>query len=101
MCIHPIYCYILVTRFGFGIQGAAFASTVTSLSNALMVHLYVTFKLPELKEAWTFPNRDSMNGLGPYLLIVFPSMMMLFLDWSAFEFHSLFSSLISVDAIAA
>jgi Na+-driven multidrug efflux pump len=101
MCLHPVYCYIFVTKYDFGIQGAATASTITSLTNAVIVHLYVTFKLPDLKQAWTFPTLDSVRGLKPYLAVVFPSMLMLFLDWSAFEFHSLIASLISVDVIAA
>lgn len=67
----------------------------------MVIHLYVTFRLPEAKEAWTFPNRDSVAGLGPYILVVLPSMLMLFLDWSAFEFHSLFASLISVESMGA
>ncbi len=84
-----------------GVAGAAYASTITALTNLILIHFYVNYNFPEIKEAWFMPNKDSFNGLLPYIRFVFPAMLMLCVEWWTFEILTFLSSWISVDAIGA
>jgi Na+-driven multidrug efflux pump len=84
---------------GLGVAGAAYASTITALTNLIVIHFYVNYYLPEIKEAWFMPNKDSFNGLFHYIRFAFPAMLMLCIECWTFEILTLFSSWISVDAI--
>ena len=99
--MHAFTCFIFVNVFNWGIEGAATASAITAFTNLVAIHIYVTYFLPELKEAWTLPNWDSLKGLGTFVKTVFPAMLLLCIEWWTFEFQTFLSSRISVDAIAA
>ena len=91
----------MIDYLGYGIRGAAYASTITSISNLVLIHLYVTFFLPDIRDSWTLPNRDSFIGLYSYLKVVLPAMLMLCIEWWTFEIQTLQSSRLNVESIAA
>ncbi|CDW76683.1 na+-driven multidrug efflux pump [Stylonychia lemnae] len=96
--LHALWSYIFVTRYELGLQGTAIATITTTLINSVAITLYVTFFVPELKEAWFLPTRDSLRGMGQYLKMALPSMLMVCLEWWTFEIQTFFASFISVEA---
>ena len=82
-------------------MGAAYASTITAFSNVIVIHLYVTFFVPEVKEAWILPGKESFLDLGGYIKVAFPSMLLMCNKYWAFEIQTLIATRISVDAIGA
>ena len=99
--LHGFYSYLLITYLGLGVVGAAYASTITAFSNVIVIHLYVTFFVPEVKEAWILPGKESFLDLGGYIKVAFPSMLLMCNKYWAFEIQTLIATRISVDAIGA
>jgi len=83
--MHAIWSYIFVIRLGLGLTGTALSSMITTVINTIVIHLYVYFKLPQFKEAYFFPTRDSIRGMREYIKVAFPSMLMVCLEWWSFE----------------
>lgn len=46
--IHSVYCYLFIEYLGLGVAGAAYASTITALSNLVFIHIYVTYFLDDI-----------------------------------------------------
>ena len=87
--------------YQLGLTGTALSTMITTLINTISITIYVTYFLPELKEAWFFPTRDSFKGIGGYLKVAFPSMLMGCLEWWTFEIQTFFASFISVEVTGA
>eukprot|EP00347_Sterkiella_histriomuscorum_P024571 403330654 len=99
--LHAFWSYIFVNLYQLELQGTAIATIITTLLNFTLINLYITFLLPELKAAWFLPTRDSFKGLGQYLMIAVPSMLMACLEWWTFEIQALFATFISVEAVGS
>ena len=96
--LHVLWSYIFVSVYQMELQGTAICTLITTAINFLAINMYVTYLLPNLKEAWFLPNRDSFRGLGEYVKVAIPSMLMTCLEWWTFEIQTFFASFISVDA---
>lgn len=96
-----MWSYIFVVRLDYKLLGVGIANTMTELIDLVVIYIYVTYYLPELKEAWSFPNKECFRHLGEYMKIAMPSMLLICLEWWSFEVLTIISSLISVNATAA
>ena len=103
--LHILWCYIFVDVLGFGVRGTGFATVLTQFINLIATAALVRFFTNERlrKEAWFLPTRSCFDfqGLYSFMKLGVPSIGMLCLEWWGFEFMTLFSAWISMDATAA
>jgi len=99
--LHIVWSYIFITYFEMKLVGTAISNTLTAVLNLATILIYTSYNLPELKEAWFFPGRDSFTHLGEYLKVSIPTMLMVCLEWWTFEIQTFFASFISVDSTGA
>jgi len=98
--IHPIWCKILAIDFGLKLQGIAIAGCISNGINFMLMTFFF-WTQEDLKEAFTWPDRRSLSGLGTYLKIGGPSIVMGCLDFWAYELMTVVSGLIGVRQQAA
>ncbi|TVU32462.1 hypothetical protein EJB05_24193 [Eragrostis curvula] len=92
--VHVAVCWLLVCRFGLGVNGAAMAIVVSYFFNTSCLVLYVTLA-SSCKKTWTGFSREAFCGIPAFLKLAVPSAMMLCLEGCAFELLMLLSGLLS------
>ena len=98
--LHIAWCYLFVGIFKLEIAGLAYASTVTNLSNLILVTIYSS-NIESLKEAWTLPDASTFYGIWDYLKIGIPSLLMAGMGMWCYEIIAMMSIYITVEAVAA
>jgi MATE family multidrug resistance protein len=82
--LHPMWCYLFMVIFKFGVQGAAFSLIISQATNCVagLAYIYIYQPLPE---SIFFFNKDSFNGWWEYLKIALPSAFLICAEWLAYE----------------
>mmetsp|Transcript_8103 Transcript_8103/g.12475 ORF Transcript_8103/g.12475 Transcript_8103/m.12475 type:complete len:97 (-) Transcript_8103:726-1016(-) len=81
--MHPIWCYLFVYRWDYGVQGAGIASTVSNLIICVVIIGYTNY-LPDIRKAVFMPDMAScLTGLQAYVSYGVPSTLMLCSEWWA------------------
>ena len=96
--LHFYWCHLFVNLWEYDIKGAALAMCITSLLNFLIMLIYAA------RYSTLFVCRKqvySITGVKEYLKIAVPSMLMLCLEWWAYEILAFSASWISVSALGA
>lgn len=77
--IHILQTWLLVCYFDLGIVGAAISNDITSVLNLGLQLAYVS-SLTQIRDAWFFPSRRTFDNLWPFMKLVLPGILMLFLE---------------------
>jgi len=96
-CLHALNNYIFVFVFDLGVIGTGISEVIT-YAFLLSTTVFLTRNLEELRgtsDVTPF-SQPVLKGLGQYFSIGYPTMVLMFLDWSTFEFMTLMSGLLSV-----
>lgn len=85
----PLYNYLFVFHYGYGLVGASIAYNFTEGTLALCTLLYVLYrdhKLAGAPEAtWGGWSVDCLHGWGEYMRFALPSIVMVCCEWWTFE----------------
>jgi multidrug resistance protein, MATE family len=90
--LHILWSYVFVTVLEMRLNGTAIANAVTATLNLFAITFYTSYYLPELKEAWFWPTKESFRNIREYLNVAVPSMLMLCLEWWSFEIQTVLAS---------
>ena len=82
--LHPVWSYVLVFKFKFGLQGIGIAGTITNSTNLFLLIIATTF-FDDIEEAVFWPDDRTFYGLWSQAKISFPIMFAAILDWGTFE----------------
>ena len=74
--LHYFLCTIFVDKYDWGIKGTTLASNITMLLNLILITTYSSYD-KDLEEAWFWPNKHSVEGLGSYFRMGVPATLML------------------------
>ena len=98
---HVGACWLFITHWGYGIQGAAYAENFTSCLTVLLQVVYAS-NLSEISEAWFLPTRQTFKNLPEFLSLAVPGIVMLFLENMNMEILVLMSGMLqNTDMMAA
>ena len=59
LCFHALWSYIFVLSLDLQLYGTAISNILTASINLVLLFLYTHLRLPELKEAWFLPGKES------------------------------------------
>jgi Na+-driven multidrug efflux pump len=95
--MHVAWNYLLVVKLDQGVIGTGIAACLTN-AFILAGNIHVTNIQPSLKEALDVKLFDPkvFENIYQYLQIGFPSMVIMFLDWTSFQILSMLSGYIGV-----
>ena len=99
---HPLWCYLLVNTFDFGIIGAGLSIGFTQLLNLILVSLYIHIKNP-CPESYFYISEYTLK-LKPifnYLRKAIPAAIMYSADWIGFEILTFMASFLGPVPLAA
>lgn len=100
--LHFGWCYLFISRMNMREYGAAIATNITYILNCVIAETWVySLRNSDFKEMIFFFDKTSFTGLGKYLKIGVPGMLMLCFEWWAFELLAIFSGLLGVNELAA
>jgi multidrug resistance protein, MATE family len=99
--IHIFWCYLMVVRLDLDVAGIGIATMISYTWNFVVITIICKFN-KSLKESFFWITSESIReGVLDYLKISVPSLIILLLEWGAFEVLALTASAISVDATGA
>lgn len=97
--VHVWLCYLFANHLSLGLTGIAIAMNLNAVLNIVITQVWVTYFESDMKEAWFFPDRNSINGLFDYFKMGLSACIMLTLEWWCFDIMIFISSFISSQAI--
>eukprot|EP00826_Nyctotherus_ovalis_P053901 TRINITY_DN7035_c0_g2_i8.p1 TRINITY_DN7035_c0_g2~~TRINITY_DN7035_c0_g2_i8.p1 ORF type:complete len:382 (-),score=55.41 TRINITY_DN7035_c0_g2_i8:61-1086(-) len=98
--LFSFYCHIFVYWLDFGLYGIMAAKAVGELVYVLCIVLYISFSSC-CSSSLTAPSHNMFTGWREYLVIAFPSLFMICLEWWGFQVMNLMSGRIGVADLAA
>ncbi|XP_032697183.1 multidrug and toxin extrusion protein 2-like [Lontra canadensis] len=94
-CINGLANYILVSMLRLGVRGSAFASTLSFFVQTIFLFLYIVLKKLHL-ETWAGWSSQCLQDWGAFFSLAIPSMLMVCIEWWAYEIGSFLMGLISM-----
>uniref|UniRef100_G1LCI6 Multidrug and toxin extrusion protein n=1 Tax=Ailuropoda melanoleuca TaxID=9646 RepID=G1LCI6_AILME len=94
-CINGLANYILVSMLSLGVRGSAYATTISCFVQTIFLFLYIVLKKLHL-ETWAGWSSQCLQDWGPFFSLAVPSMLMICIEWWAYEIGSFVMGLISV-----
>lgn len=88
--LHVLFCWILVSRFGFGSSGAALSIAISYWINVVILGIYINLSRT-CERTWTGFSKDGVRDLGAFLALGIPSALMVCLEYWSYEFLVLLS----------
>ncbi|XP_047689267.1 multidrug and toxin extrusion protein 2-like [Prionailurus viverrinus] len=94
-CINGLGNYILVSVLSLGVRGSAYANTISHILQTIFLFLYIVLKKLHL-ETWAGWSGQCLQDWGPFFSLAVPSMLMVCMEWWAYEIGSFLMGLLSV-----
>ncbi|XP_042772191.1 multidrug and toxin extrusion protein 2-like [Panthera leo] len=94
-CINGLGNYILVSVLSLGVRGSAYANTISHILQTIFLFLYIVLKKLHL-ETWAGWSGQCLQDWGPFFSLAIPSMLMVCMEWWAYEIGSFLMGLLSV-----
>ncbi|XP_029784737.1 multidrug and toxin extrusion protein 2-like [Suricata suricatta] len=94
-CINGLGNYILVTVLSLGVRGSAYANTISHILQTIFLFLYIVLKKLH-QETWAGWSGQCLQDWGPFFSLAIPSMLMICIEWWAYEIGSFLMGLLSV-----
>uniref|UniRef100_G3VW09 Multidrug and toxin extrusion protein n=1 Tax=Sarcophilus harrisii TaxID=9305 RepID=G3VW09_SARHA len=92
--------YIFVYIFNLGVPGSALANTISQFIQAIALFLYVVVRKLYL-ETWGGWSLQCLQEWEAFLSLAIPGMLMICIEWWAYEIGSLLIGLLSVVELSA
>ncbi|XP_018419611.1 PREDICTED: multidrug and toxin extrusion protein 2-like [Nanorana parkeri] len=89
--VNAIFIYVLK----MGIEGSAWANTISQWTMSLLLFMYTVVKKVHV-ETWGGWSKDCLQEWDIFLRLAIPSMLMVCIEWWSLEIGSFFTGLISV-----
>ncbi|XP_036767525.1 multidrug and toxin extrusion protein 2 isoform X2 [Manis pentadactyla] len=111
-CVNALANYILVFVLSLGIRGSAYAMATSQFMQTIVLFLYIVLKKLHL-ETWagakghpafrgcTGWSSQCLQDWGPFFSLAIPSMLMICIEWWAYEVGSFLIGLLSVLELSA
>jgi MATE family multidrug resistance protein len=100
ICLHPLWCYLLLVVLDMGVSGAGLCLVISQTLNALGGVFYIWYMKPNPESVFFF-TRESFKGIGSYLEVALPSVLLLCAEWWALDLQALIALWVSDDDYAA
>lgn len=99
---HPLWCYIFIIYFGFGLVGAGISMGITQLLNFIMICIYI-HKMNPHPDTYFYPNEDTWNidRFKEYIKYAIPASILFAADWLGFDFLTIMASYMGPVDLAA
>ncbi|XP_037348698.1 multidrug and toxin extrusion protein 2 isoform X2 [Talpa occidentalis] len=99
-CINGLANYVLVSVLSLGVRGSAYANTISQFVQITFLFLYIVLKKLYL-ETWAGWSSQCLQDWGPFFYLAIPSMLMICVEWWAYEIGSFLMGLLSVLDLSA
>ncbi|XP_060059160.1 multidrug and toxin extrusion protein 2 isoform X2 [Erinaceus europaeus] len=99
-CVNGLANYILVSVLSLGVRGSAYANTLAQFMQTVFLLLHIVLKKLHL-ETWAGWSRQCLQDWGPFFSLAVPSMLMMCVEWWAYEIGSFLMGLLSVLDLSA
>ncbi|XP_027717470.1 multidrug and toxin extrusion protein 2 isoform X2 [Vombatus ursinus] len=92
--------YVFVYVLNLGVPGSALANTISQYIQAIILFLYIVVKKLYL-ETWGGWSLQCLQGWEAFLSLAIPGMLMICIEWWAYEIGSLLIGLLGVVELSA
>ncbi|XP_006902115.1 PREDICTED: multidrug and toxin extrusion protein 2 [Elephantulus edwardii] len=99
-CVNGLANYALVSVLHLGVRGSAYANTISQIMQTLFLFLYIILRKLHL-DTWAGWSRQCLQDWGPFFSLAIPSMLMMCIEWWAYEIGSFLMGLLSVLDLSA
>ncbi|XP_066221065.1 multidrug and toxin extrusion protein 1 isoform X2 [Saccopteryx leptura] len=98
--VNALINYLFLHQLHLGVMGSALANLVSQFSLALLLFLYIFWK--KLYQAtWGGWSLECLQDWGPFFHLAVPSMLMLCIEWWAYEIGSFLCGVLGVVELGA
>ncbi|XP_054427135.1 multidrug and toxin extrusion protein 1 isoform X2 [Pteronotus mesoamericanus] len=98
--VNVLINYLFLHQLHLGVMGSALANLISQFSLALLLFLYIFWK--KLHQAtWGGWSLECLQDWGPFFRLAVPSMLMLCIEWWAYEIGSFLSGILSMVELGA
>uniref|UniRef100_A0A8D0GUF7 Multidrug and toxin extrusion protein n=1 Tax=Sphenodon punctatus TaxID=8508 RepID=A0A8D0GUF7_SPHPU len=98
--VNIIANYIFVYVLNFGVEGSAWANTIAQYSQVIVLFLYIVGKKLHV-ETWGGWSSECLQEWDTFTSLAVPSMLMICIEWWAYEIGSFLIGLLSVEDLSA
>ncbi|KAI4556190.1 hypothetical protein MJT46_014813 [Ovis ammon polii x Ovis aries] len=88
--VNALTNYLFLYQMHLGVMGSALANTVSQFTLALLLFLYILAKRLH-QDTWGGWSWECLQDWGPFFRLAIPSMLMLCIEWWAYEIGSFLS----------
>ncbi|XP_004684622.1 PREDICTED: multidrug and toxin extrusion protein 2 [Condylura cristata] len=99
-CVNGLANYVLVSVLSLGVRGSAYANTMSQYTQVTFLFLYIVLKKLYL-DTWAGWSSQCLQDWGPFFHLAIPSMLMVCVEWWAYEIGSFLMGLLSVLDLSA
>ncbi|KAL0597200.1 Multidrug and toxin extrusion protein 2 [Plecturocebus cupreus] len=99
-CVNGMGNYALVSVLDLGVRGSAYANVISQFAQTIFLFLYIMLKKLHL-ETWAGWSSQCLQDWGPFFSLAVPSMLMICIEWWAYEVGSFLMGLLSVEDLSA
>ncbi|XP_021784518.2 multidrug and toxin extrusion protein 2 isoform X2 [Papio anubis] len=99
-CVNGVANYVLVSVLNLGIRGSAYANIISQFAQTVFLLLYIVLRKLHL-ETWAGWSSQCLQDWGPFFSLAVPSMLMICVEWWAYEIGSFLMGLLSVVDLSA
>ncbi|PNI18624.1 SLC47A2 isoform 4 [Pan troglodytes] len=99
-CVNGVANYALVSVLNLGVRGSAYANIISQFAQTVFLLLYIVLKKLHL-ETWAGWSSQCLQDWGPFFSLAVPSMLMICVEWWAYEIGSFLMGLLSVVDLSA
>ncbi|XP_049494027.1 multidrug and toxin extrusion protein 1-like [Panthera uncia] len=98
--VNALINYLFLYQLDLGVMGSALANTISQFTLVLLLFLYVLWKKLHhtIWEGWSF---ECLYDWACFFDLAFPGMLMLCIEWWAFEIGSLLSGILGMVELGA
>ncbi|XP_074045350.1 multidrug and toxin extrusion protein 1 [Macrotis lagotis] len=98
--LNALINYVLLHQLSLGVMGSALANTISQFSLTLLLFLYIFWRKLYL-DTWEGWSLECLHEWDSFLQLAIPSMLMLCIEWWAYEIGSFLSGTISMVELGA
>ncbi|XP_019497074.1 PREDICTED: multidrug and toxin extrusion protein 2 isoform X1 [Hipposideros armiger] len=99
-CVNGLANYVLVSVLNLGVRGSAYANTISQFVQTIFLCFYIVLKKLHL-ETWAGWSSQCLQDWGSFFQLAIPSMLMICIEWWAYEIWSFLTGLLSVLDLSA
>nr|KAF6398841.1 solute carrier family 47 member 2 [Molossus molossus] len=99
-CVNALANYVLVSVLSLGVRGSAYANTASQFVQTGVLFLHIVLKRLH-QETWAGWSVQCLQDWGPFFSLAVPSMLMLCIEWWAYEIGSFLMGLLSMVDLSA